>query len=264
MASDPSLHPIVLQNIYIMNPGHRLTCDQDGLESETHKLSTDVTKYMPPATPVLTRSGTIKVHQPRFIKQPPHGWWKAQCAFRGLDTKGTVGQLQNTLRGHEEEGIADAVKELEERSEEEFRVKNAEEREKNWLSKYAIEDKARIDPKRLLQETFPTKKGAKKTEEALFLETFHFGGLRKAAKELKLVCEYAKQPQEAGDFRVLPQCVAIGRTSGHVTEHIRGIQREAQRIKQREKQDELARKKKLELSAPMAKRGWDVTRTMRD
>lgn len=60
-------------------------------------------------------------------------WWKAQCAFRGQSTKGKMVELQDTLRGHEEDAMIKELRELEVRSKGEYRVKNKEAKEEHRI-----------------------------------------------------------------------------------------------------------------------------------
>src|SRR4051812_17613728 len=54
-----------------------------------------VADYLPRVT--LTPTGRVSKKQIQPQKQLV-GWWKAQCLFRGLDTKGTIEELQNRLK----------------------------------------------------------------------------------------------------------------------------------------------------------------------
>lgn len=55
-------------------------------------------RFLPLTSPVLTKTGKPKVHQPYIAKQSKI-WWQAQCAYRDLRTGGTVSVLQERIRG---------------------------------------------------------------------------------------------------------------------------------------------------------------------
>jgi hypothetical protein len=169
----------------------------------------------------------------------PKEWWKAQCAFRGLSTDGTIEELQSTIKGHEQEGMAEQIRDFEIQSIKQFRVQNVDAREQMWLHEMSNEEKAESNPRRLLMEIFPAgmrnknaivlrMRGNKVTKPLSLLYDFDYDDdyvppgesleIEDAAKALKLECDSMVAPSKK-------RCIVIGRTKSAVAEEVRSIQR---------------------------------------
>jgi hypothetical protein len=266
--SDPTLEPIAIRDIYVKHSNGTYVCDGRRIQFNGHGYDKRVAQYMPPAEPVLTQKGTIAARQPKFAKMEL-AWWQAQCAFRGLTTKGTIAQLQSNLRGHEQNPIPQDILDFEERSKKEFRVKNEEAREDKWLHKMSSDEKAAQNPRRYLEEIFPAKGNSK---EVVVLKAEYSQYLEDLAEELGLQADSTALPPDKGRQWNPPwikHCVVVGQHKGAVAEKIRSIKREAKRLKseQQEEEQELKRKnkdlknkKKKEQEETLAKcKDWDVT-----
>lgn len=84
------------------------------LEYKGHSYDNrNVANWLPLKEPLRTKAGKIAARQPQPPPKQPHMWWKAQCVFRGLGSKGTMVELQNKLRGHENDGMVVQLRELE-------------------------------------------------------------------------------------------------------------------------------------------------------
>lgn len=98
-------------------------------------------KYMPPVSQLRTRAGHIAKRRP-YIQKQTVTWWKAQCGLHGLETNGTIEDMQGRIRAHGHDDLRQGLQEL----------------AKSWmiqfLSKYDDNKKARALPKQFLQEVF--------------------------------------------------------------------------------------------------------------
>jgi hypothetical protein len=68
-----------------------------GLAYHDELFDAQVVSYLP-QSPVHTKSSVPDVDQPPQPRAKSAEWWKAQCAFRGLDPTGTMADLQDRLR----------------------------------------------------------------------------------------------------------------------------------------------------------------------
>ncbi|PMD31823.1 hypothetical protein L207DRAFT_591249 [Hyaloscypha variabilis F] len=78
-------------------------CTRFGLLFEGHKCFNQVGIYLPETSlsydeEDITISDEItSARSERVVANMPISWWRAQCAFRGLDTTGEIAGLQNRL-----------------------------------------------------------------------------------------------------------------------------------------------------------------------
>ncbi|KAN0089088.1 hypothetical protein V8E51_019348 [Hyaloscypha variabilis] len=78
-------------------------CTRFGLLFEGHKCFNQFGIYLPETSlsydeeDITIPDETISAHSERVVAEMPISWWRAQCAFRGLDTTGEVADLQNRL-----------------------------------------------------------------------------------------------------------------------------------------------------------------------
>ena len=89
-----SVHPalkVKIQNLTASYKGW-------GLQIEDHYYHHNIRKYLPLLEPIRGKNNRILKNQPR-IQARPLKWWKAQCAFRGLETTGkALLEFQTKLR----------------------------------------------------------------------------------------------------------------------------------------------------------------------
>ncbi|KAG4419598.1 hypothetical protein IFR04_007300 [Cadophora malorum] len=266
--SDDNSDPPVRQ-ILVKGDAGVFSFDGYHLEFQDHRYARNVAQYIPLLEPLRTKKGNLAARQPRHDSKP-QGWWESQCVFRGLSSNGTIEDLQNVLRGHEEDPIADDILNLQERARRKFKLMNKEAREINWLHNMSDEEKATNDPRRYLKETFPA---GSKSMETVLLTTHFVINIQETAKELGLRCEYTHAPTD-GDavLQMAKYWVVVGQDRSIVTEKVRMIERETQRLKreQEEGQQELRRKNKVirttqteEEEAIAMNKDWDVAGSWR-
>lgn len=70
------------------------TCDDGGLQKNGASFHAHLSEYLP----ILFKNGSINKAQSHRQKQQNADWWRAQCAFRGLPTSGSIGEVQARLR----------------------------------------------------------------------------------------------------------------------------------------------------------------------
>ncbi|KAH7390383.1 hypothetical protein BKA64DRAFT_645300 [Cadophora sp. MPI-SDFR-AT-0126] len=264
--SDDNSDPPVRQ-IYVKGDAGVFSFDGHQLEFQDHRYASNVAQYIPLLEPLRIKKGNIAARQPRHDSKS-HGWWECQCVFRGLRSDGTIEDLQNALRGHEEDPITDDVLHLQERARRKFKAMNKEARESNWLHNMSDEEKATKNPRRYLVETFPA---GSRSKETVLLTTHFVINIQETAKELGLQCEYTHAPTD-GDtvLQMAKYWVVVGQDRSIVTEKVRMIERETRRLKreQEEGQQELRRKNNVitatqtESEEAIAKnKDWDVAGT---
>src|SRR5271156_2016548 len=97
----------------------KYTCDDYGLRKNGASFHADLSEYLP----ILFRNGSInKSKSQRQIPQSAD-WWRAQCAFRGLPTSGSIGEVQARLRSGPKPVTKELV-ELEKKAKVEWKVKD--------------------------------------------------------------------------------------------------------------------------------------------
>jgi hypothetical protein len=82
-------------------------------------------KLIPPADPTRTKADKLMANKLRMEKMPLD-WWKAQCPFRGMSIAGKIGELQARMRAALNANMTQEICDLQERSNKEYRIKNAE------------------------------------------------------------------------------------------------------------------------------------------
>ncbi|MCJ1397780.1 hypothetical protein MMC11_000976 [Xylographa trunciseda] len=229
MNSMPDLQPIVIPALEHKLYGNLFTCLGDGLRKDGHTFDDHVERYLPLLEPVLTKAGKVRVHQPQIRKQPL-SYWKAQCVFRKMPQTGTVASLQERLR-FSDAGLDSGLEELEKTLNREFRVKNAAARNAKWDLLATLEAKAEADPKRFILEHF-----SQKPETIVVLKRI-------------IDQSYINNPRFTTSSTSLKpgvdRWIVIGKDKSAVYEKIRGINREATRVRQQAEQLRAERTRKL-------------------
>jgi hypothetical protein len=103
-------NPLTTRDVGIVHRTGSYVCTRNGLLFEGHRCLTAIDAYIPDEEADEEDAHTSV----RWVAEMPLSWWKAQCAFRGLKTEGTIIELQDRLRTREEAGALDELKELEE------------------------------------------------------------------------------------------------------------------------------------------------------
>ena len=161
-------------------------------------------------------------------------YWKAQCAFRGLNQTGAIADLQLRIREAKKPMLPE-LKEAEKEINKEFRKSNKIARDGSWKSLKSAEQKVKADPKKYLAEVFP--KGATGRPANLDIVVVKIGTderfkLSEAAEKMGLETVSVDAPW-TGNKRPSPdRWVIVGRTRDAVWNQMREIERETARSKQ--------------------------------
>jgi hypothetical protein len=144
------LHPIVIPHIEHTFKSIKYTCAGEGIYKDGYLYDPHPEKFFPPKT---TKAGA----EPKEVEKKPVAYWKAQCAFRGLNQSGATSDLQLRLREAKKK-ILPELKAAETRLNKEFKNMNKAARDGAWNKMTSVEQKAKANPQKFLAETFP--KGA--------------------------------------------------------------------------------------------------------
>ncbi|KUJ09437.1 uncharacterized protein LY89DRAFT_741148 [Mollisia scopiformis] len=235
------------------------------LEFKGHSYDKGVADYLPLLEPLKTKCGAIAKHQPKKPRGQPAMWWKAQCIFRGLNAKGSIADLQNTLRGHEDDRVCDAIVRLSEKAKKDFDVKDTKQKDHNWLNTLSEDEKAQKDPERYLKEKF---KQGEKSKEIVQFRAYSTKWLHEIAKELGLECRTTREPSRSM-WSAVDYLAIVGQDKEVVEKKIQSIDKESERMRreaeeERERQEKIAkdneRQKEQAREAALTKcKDWDVT-----
>ncbi|MCJ1317673.1 hypothetical protein MMC15_002998 [Xylographa vitiligo] len=255
----PDLRPIVIPALQHKMKGNLFTCVGNGLQKDGHTFDNRIESYLPLLKPVLTKAGKPRAHQPQ-IKKQPLSYWKAQCVFRNLPQTGTVARLQERLRSSDA-GMDAGLKELEEKLNLEFRVKNASVSDEKWNIMETPEAKAEADPKRFIFEHFSLGQG-----KPIVLKTNHRSKLHQESENLDLAHESVDAPRNPDGGRPeVDRWIVIGKDESAVREKVREISREATRARHRAEELKAERTRKLHQGLVCTSnisgktKTWDVT-----
>lgn len=199
--------------------GVRYTCLGDGLLKDGHLYDAHPEKFYPP------RNGTGS----QIVEKKSASWWKAQCAFRGLNQTGAINDLQLRMR----EAKATMLPELKTAQTELNRqYKKSNKVTGSWANLKTVEQKAKADPERFLAEAFP--KGATGRPANLDLVVVKLQdhpALADAAEALGLERVSVDAPWISGKKPSPDRWLIIGRHRDAVWNQMQEIQRETLRSK---------------------------------
>ncbi|TAQ87993.1 hypothetical protein B7494_g3675 [Chlorociboria aeruginascens] len=134
------------------------TCTGEGLYKEGYHYDAHPEKFFPPKVPKHLKPPPT---EPKEVEKKPVAYWKAQCAFRGLNQSGAISDLQLRIREAKKKMLPE-LKMAETELNREFKKKNKAAKDataKNgWNSLQTVEAKAKANPQKFLTEAFP--KGA--------------------------------------------------------------------------------------------------------
>src|SRR5450755_4723508 len=94
MASDSS---ISIDPIVGTLGGEEFTCNSSRLLKDGFAFTSLLAAYLP----TLDKTGVPSLTQPKTPLKRPQAWWRAQCVFRGIDTFGSVEDIQRRLRRYD-------------------------------------------------------------------------------------------------------------------------------------------------------------------
>ncbi|KAA8572805.1 hypothetical protein EYC84_003382 [Monilinia fructicola] len=213
------LHPIVIPSLEHRFRSVTYTCSGEGLCKDGYIYDAHAEKLIPP-----------KGHKPgntRDIETKPAGWWRAQCAFRGLNQSGSIADLQLRLREAKKKMIPE-LKTAETQLNQEFKKRNRIARDSNWKDLKTAEQKAEANPQRYLSEAFPKRAtGRPANLDVIIVKTENRSALAEAADKLGLESVSVDAPW-IGNIPPSPdRWIIIGRSRDAVWNQMRDIERAA-------------------------------------
>jgi hypothetical protein len=219
------LHPVVIPAIEYTYKSIKYTCSGEGLYKDGYLYDAHPEKYFPP------RKATSV---PKEIEKKPVAYWKAQCAFRGLNQTGAINDLQLRLREAKKPMLPE-LKDAEKMLNKEFSKKNKAARDGSWKSLKTAEQKAKADPKKFLAEVFP--KGATGRPANLDIVVVKVGtderfALSEMAEKMSLETLSVDAPWGGTKKPTPDRWLIIGRTRDAIWNQMREIERETARSKQ--------------------------------
>lgn len=212
------LRPIVLPPLEHKFRSVTYTCSGEGLYKDGHP-------YDPRAERLLPPKGS-KPGNTNNIETKPAGWWRAQCAFRGLNQSGSIADLQLRLRDAKKKMIPE-LKAAETKLNREFKKQNKIAKDDSWKRLKTAEEKAEANPQRYLSEVFPAAAtGRPENLDIIIVKTEQRAALAKAADDMGLESVTVDAPL-VGNIRPTPdRWIVIGRTRDAVWNQMRDIERE--------------------------------------
>ncbi len=210
------------------------SCSGTGLIKNGHGFCPYIQTFLPLLEPKKTKAGKIAVRQPDVPRRAQE-WWKAQCVFRGLSQAGTIGDMQDRLRGNDD-SMTDELQEVQLRLNAEYLKSNAAARDAKWLALESNEARAEKDPGRFLEEEFVDVADEASADKVIVLKTHARAQLHQAAERARLQHESANAPLKANGTRQSPdRWLVVGKSRSAVFAKISEIHRDAQRTQQRAK-----------------------------
>lgn len=100
---------IPFKDVPVEHEGRKYICTKYGLLFEGHSYCFEPAVYLPEPTPIPTIEANpaddeiyfdeeIPAGTPRERAEMPISWWRAQCAFRGFNSTGSIDELMTRLR----------------------------------------------------------------------------------------------------------------------------------------------------------------------
>ncbi|KAL2075435.1 hypothetical protein VTL71DRAFT_378 [Oculimacula yallundae] len=219
------LHPIVIPAMEGTYKSIKFTCSGEGLYKDGFLYDPQAVNLIPPKN---AKAGS----EPKEKKSL--SYWKAQCAFRGLNQTGAIADLQTRLREAKKK-ILPEIKAMETELNKAFKKKNSAARDDSWTSIKSAEQKATADPKKYLTEAFP--KGGSGRPANLDIVVLKLGTdarltVADAAEAVGLESVSVDAPWTSNKKPDPDRWCIIGRTRDAVWNQMREIEREAGRSKQ--------------------------------
>ncbi|KAI9646549.1 hypothetical protein NHQ30_004542 [Ciborinia camelliae] len=212
----PDLHPIVIDPLEYKFKCVIYTCSGKGLCKDGYYYDPHATKLLPPKD---HKSGNKN-----DIERKPVGWWKAQCAFRGLSQSGSIADLQSRLREAKKK-IMPELKTAESKLNKDFEKQNAIARDGSWKELKTAEEKAEANPQKYLSEAFPSAStGRPANLDIVIVKTNHRAALADAADKMGL-CSVSVDAPWVDNIRPSPdRWIVVGRSRDAVWNQMREIE----------------------------------------
>jgi hypothetical protein len=128
------------------------TCVGKGLLKDGFEYDAHPEKFFPPKSYKTPKGGAAADSPP--VEKKPAAWWKAQCAFRGLNQSGAISDLQLRLKDAKKKMLPE-LKEAETQLNKEFKKKCKTAQDDSWKALGSVEQKATKDPRRFLETSQP-------------------------------------------------------------------------------------------------------------
>ncbi|ESZ96072.1 hypothetical protein SBOR_3549 [Sclerotinia borealis F-4128] len=218
------LHPIVIPPLEHKFKSVTYTCSGEGLRKDDYSYDPYAEKLLPPKSP---KPGGTKSIEPKSA-----GWWKAQCAFRGLNQSGSIADLQLRLREAKKK-MSPELKAAETQLNKDFKKQNKIARDGSWKNLKTAEEKAEANPQKYLGEAFPkTATGRPANLDIIIVKTENRAALAEAADKMGLESVSVDAPW-VGNVRPSPdRWIVVGRSRDAVWNQMRDIERAAARSKE--------------------------------
>ncbi|TGO51856.1 hypothetical protein BCON_0153g00230 [Botryotinia convoluta] len=191
-----------------------------------------------PSAEELAKSG-------RGAKKGKHlkAFWKAQCAFRGLDVNGRIEELVDRLRTNEHKPVFPELVKVQK----DLRQKAVDELEDAWKNRLTDSQKAEEDVKRFLLETFPINSN----EDKAVLHTLRLRHDWKGPRK-----QFDDPPNKWQDA----MWMVVGRSRSTISENVKDIGRSRHRTKQRAQEEAQAfiEEGSREVLRASKKQGWNA------
>lgn len=206
------------------------TCLGGGLLKDGFVYEARPEKFFPPKPSKASKVGAAQ--DVRQVEKKPVAWWKAQCAFRGLNQSGAISDLQLRLRDAKKKMLPE-LKEAETRLNKEFKTKSKSTTDNTWKALGSVEQKATKDPRRFLVEVFPKgPTGRPANLDIVVLKIDKRAEVAAAAEDLGLETVSVDAPWTTAERPSPDRWIIVGRTRDAVWTQMREIEREAHRSKQ--------------------------------
>jgi len=237
----------------------KYTCDGDGLRRNWFSFQADLSEYLP----ILFKNGSINKGKSQRQKAQSTDWWRAQCAFRGLPTYGSIEEVQARLRSGPKTMTKELV-ELEKKAKAEWKV-NDDANKRRALQQY--QDQQRKDEQNGLNRLKAIFNDNNATLASVFKKDCQ--GLDRAAKKMGLQFRWMRSPIFSWTFEWDDNWIIVGRTVADVEAKYAEVRQEdrdrilAQEMQKKE-EEKAARDAETKLHASIAdlsaeKGDWDVT-----
>lgn len=146
------------------------------------------------------------------IEKKSVAWWKAQCAFRGLNQSGSISDLQLRIRESKKK-ILPELKDAEKELAKEYKKLSKQAGEDKWTNLKTAEQKARSDADRYLREAFPESASGRPVDlDIVEVKIADRQSLASAARKLGLETVLVDAPSVGGKKPSPAQWIIVGRT----------------------------------------------------
>ncbi|TVY47854.1 hypothetical protein LOCC1_G002940 [Lachnellula occidentalis] len=216
------LHAFVIPPLQHVHKSLKFSCSGEGLLKDDIAYDPHLERFLPPKA---TKSNP----HPKEVERKSLAYWKAQCAFRGLNQSGAIGDLQLRLREAKKK-ILPELKTAETELNKEFKKRLKAANDGKWNSLKKAEQKAKANPSKYLAEAFP--KGATGRPANMDIVVLKSPqdvrlALATAAGDSNLETVSVDAPWTGGKKPSPDRWIIIGRTRDAVWNQMREIEKEA-------------------------------------